>query len=157
MLVCAPSRETQRSFIAIIAIMRVFCDPRPKKGPRAIFLAPEARLGVEFVQQFSLLADPSAKILQISDERCVKLQDLECADLLVITPEKLDLILKQNCEFFQTVRLLVVDEVEMMAEVRGVFLECLIVKANEAKLRVVALSNRIPNYQDLAHFLHVSL
>lgn len=83
--------------------------------------------------------------------------DIQSANLIVATPEKLDSITRRNFAK-SNFDLLMIDEVHMLSvEGRGACLEAVVTRIMtlNSKVRVVAASATIPNIQDLARWLKV--
>ncbi|XP_030051047.1 activating signal cointegrator 1 complex subunit 3 [Microcaecilia unicolor] len=80
-------------------------------------------------------------------------------------PEKWDVVTRKSVgdiALSQLVRLLIVDEVHLLHEDRGPVLESLIartlrqVESTQSMIRILGLSATLPNYLDVASFLHVN-
>lgn len=90
--------------------------------------------------------------------------DLKRVDLLVTTPEKLDVLTRRgitnsnntnNNNMLDGIQLLLIDEVHLLNESRGPTLEAVVsrLKTKNKNTRIVAISATIPNSQDLAEWL----
>jgi superfamily II DNA/RNA helicase len=83
---------------------------------------------------------------------------VEQSDVLVITPEKLDYLLRQDKDFFNTVKLIIVDEGHLLDnDVRGLRLEILLQRLRRAfadqGLQLLFLSAVVPNSEEIATWL----
>ena len=85
--------------------------------------------------------------------------------MIVTTPEKWDVVTRKatgDVQLAQIVRLLIIDEVHLLHEDRGAVIESLVartlrqVESSQTMIRIVGLSATLPNYLDIAHFLHVN-
>ncbi|KAK5892899.1 hypothetical protein CesoFtcFv8_013245 [Champsocephalus esox] len=85
--------------------------------------------------------------------------------MLVTTPEKWDVVTRKSVgdvALSQIVRLLILDEVHLLHEDRGPVLESLVartirqVESTQSMIRILGLSATLPNYLDVASFLHVN-
>ncbi|KAI4871234.1 hypothetical protein NFI96_019754 [Prochilodus magdalenae] len=85
--------------------------------------------------------------------------------MLVTTPEKWDVVTRKSVGdvgLSQIVRLLILDEVHLLHEDRGPVLESLVartlrqVESTQSMIRILGLSATLPNYLDVASFLHVN-
>ncbi|KAG7233189.1 hypothetical protein INR49_007395 [Caranx melampygus] len=85
--------------------------------------------------------------------------------MLVTTPEKWDVVTRKSVgdvALSQIVRLLILDEVHLLHEDRGPVLESLVartirqVESTQSMIRILGLSATLPNYLDVATFLHVN-
>ncbi len=83
---------------------------------------------------------------------------IEQSDVLVITPEKLDYLFRQDKEFFNQVRLIVIDEGHLIDnDVRGIRLEFLIQRINRIlsgkQSQILFISAVVPNSNEIAEWL----
>ena len=85
--------------------------------------------------------------------------------MIVTTPEKWDVVTRKatgDVQLAQIVRLLIIDEVHLLHEDRGAVIESLVartlrqVESSQTMIRIVGLSATLPNYLDIARFLHVN-
>jgi ATP-dependent DNA helicase HFM1/MER3 len=87
--------------------------------------------------------------------------DLRRVDLLVTTPEKLDVLTRRthNDDIEKRIRLLMIDEVHLLNETRGATLEVVIsrLKASQTPTRFIAISATIPNIADICEWLAAGL
>ncbi|WWD02678.1 hypothetical protein V865_000719 [Kwoniella europaea PYCC6329] len=81
------------------------------------------------------------------------------SNLVVFTPEKLDSITRHERwakrDFYNRLKLIMIDEVHILREDRGATLEVIIarIRQNTAGVRIVALSATIPNIDDIARWI----
>ncbi|KAB0348345.1 hypothetical protein FD754_013202 [Muntiacus muntjak] len=87
------------------------------------------------------------------------------AKMLVTTPEKWDVVTRKSVgdvALSQIVKLLILDEVHLLHEDRGPVLESIVartlrqVESTQSMIRILGLSATLPNYLDVATFLHVN-
>ena len=78
------------------------------------------------------------------------------------TPEKWDVVTRKNDDGIgSTLKLLIIDEIHLLNDERGPVLECLVartlksIERLQSSVRLVGLSATLPNYIDVASFLHV--
>ncbi|KAJ7417966.1 hypothetical protein WISP_61759 [Willisornis vidua] len=92
-------------------------------------------------------------------------QPIEEAMMLVTTPEKWDVVTRKSVgdvALSQLVKLLILDEVHLLHEDRGPVLESIVartlrqVESTQSMIRILGLSATLPNYLDVATFLHVN-
>ncbi|XP_023618052.1 activating signal cointegrator 1 complex subunit 3 isoform X4 [Myotis lucifugus] len=85
--------------------------------------------------------------------------------MLVTTPEKWDVVTRKSVgdvALSQIVKLLILDEVHLLHEDRGPVLESIVartlrqVESTQSMIRILGLSATLPNYLDVAAFLHVN-
>lgn len=136
------------------------------QGAKCIYVAPYRALVSELEQSFlNLVRDLGFRISSIAgayesdDFEELLLQE---ADLLVTTPEKLDLLLRAKPEFLEMVRLFVLDEVHFVdSRKRGVKFEILLtrLKRKLPNARILALSAVVPQVtiEDFAAWFNASL
>ena len=131
-------------------------------GSKCVYVAPFRALVSEVEQTFAaLLADLGFRVSSIlgtyeSDEFEQLLA--EDADLVVVTPEKLDLLLRLRADFLERVRLIVLDEAHLVHDLsRGAKFELLLtrLKLSLPNPRFLVLSAVVPDETlvDFAHWL----
>ena len=85
--------------------------------------------------------------------------------MLVTTPEKWDVVTRKSTgdvALTQIVKLLIIDEVHLLHDDRGAVIESLVartlrqVESSQSMIRILGLSATLPNYLDVARFLHVN-
>ncbi|KAL7722393.1 Activating signal cointegrator 1 complex subunit 3 [Entamoeba marina] len=101
------------------------------------------------------------KIEEVTGDTNIPKAQLEATNIIVATPEKYDVLTrKQTADFVQDVQLLIIDEIHLLDEERGAVIETIVartlrlVESQQRPVRVVGLSATLPNYQDVAEFLH---
>ncbi len=129
---------------------------------RCIYIAPFKSLAVQVEESLGhYLAKVGYRVTSVfGSYESVEFEDflVEQSDVLVITPEKLDYLLRQNKEFFTTVKLIVVDEGHLLDnDVRGLRLEILLQRLQRAftdqGLQILFLSAVVPNTEEIATWL----
>jgi replicative superfamily II helicase len=150
---------------------------------QVVYIAPSRALTSEITSKFkNQLNGLDLNVLMVTGEETPLPNAIEEAQVLVVTPEKWDILTRRYSawRFVNNVRLMVFDEVHMLQTERGPVLEAIIVRAlNEVgglltpalfrrhsplrtfqnqggkPVRIVGLSATLPNYHDVARFLHV--
>ena len=92
-------------------------------------------------------------------------REIEETQVIVTTPEKWDVITRKasDSSLIELVKLLIIDEVHLLADERGAVLESIVartlrmVEASQSHVRIVGLSATLPNYKDVALFLNANL
>ena len=147
--------------VAELAIVHALAsDPSSK----CIYVAPYRALVSELEQGFlPLFTDLGFRVSSI--EGSFELDDFEqflasSADLLVVTPEKLDLILRLDLEFLQSVSVIVIDEGHIISEgSRGLKVELLLTRLRRSatRARLLFLSAVIPDItlREFSEWLHI--
>ena len=104
-------------------------------------------------------------VSEITGDSSISLHELSSSNIIIGTPEKIKMFLQSRTEkkIFQSIKLVVLDEIHFIREERGAILESLLVYftknfANSQKnIRVLALSATIPNFFDIAKFLNINI
>jgi helicase len=129
---------------------------------RCIYIAPFKSLAAQVEESLDYyLAKVGYRVTSVfGSYESVEFEDflVEQSDVLVITPEKLDYLLRQDKDFFSTVKLIVVDEGHLLDnEVRGLRLEVLLQRLRRAfagqGLQLLFLSAVVPNSEEIASWL----
>ncbi len=154
-LVSAPT-ASGKTLIAIIAMINYLSN---KQG-KVVYLTPLRALAAEKFSEFQKLEslDFGKKIkVQIStgDYESVDV-GLEKSDILILTNEKMDSIIRHSPEWIEDIGLVIADEVHLIGdEDRGQTLEVVLTKLKllESKPQIVALSATITNVDELSEWL----
>ncbi|HEY64518.1 MAG TPA: DEAD/DEAH box helicase [Caldilineae bacterium] len=129
---------------------------------RCIYIAPFKSLAAQVEESLDYyLAKVGYRVTSVfGSYESVEFEDflVEQSDVLVITPEKLDYLLRQNKEFFTAVKLIVVDEGHLLDnDERGLRLEILLQRLRRAfadqGLQLLFLSAVVPNSEEIAAWL----
>ena len=130
---------------------------------KIVYLAPLKALANEIVEKFKTsLSFLNLKISEFSGDVGLSKDQIEETQLFIAIPEKWDLFTRKNETIFQTLKLMIIDEVHLLNEDRGRVLECLVARTirkceiNQLFIRTVGLSATLPNYWDVARFLQVT-
>ena len=79
--------------------------------------------------------------------------------VIVSTPEKWDVVTRKTDGMMNLVNCMIIDEIHLLNDQRGLVLECLVSRAlttgfkNQKPIRLVGLSATLPNYLDVADFI----
>lgn len=154
-LVSAPT-ASGKTLIAIIAMINYLSN---KQG-KVVYLSPLRALAAEKFLEFQKLEslDFGKKIkVQIStgDYELVD-AGLEKSDILILTNEKMDSIIRHSPEWIEDIGLVIADEVHLIGdEDRGQTLEVVLTKLKllKSKPQIVALSATITNVDELSEWL----
>ena len=134
-------------------------------GSRCIYVAPYRALVAEVEDNFTnLLADLGVRVASFAgayDDDWFEQQIAEDSDLIIATPERLDLIDRTHPELLANVRLVVLDEGQTIGDAtRGARFELLIarLRARLPSARVLVMSAVVPQetLEDFASWLQVS-
>ena len=156
-----PTSAGKTRIAEIVIIKTLIENPNDK----CIYIAPYNALVSEIRNYFNkILLDLGYKISTIiGSYELDEFEEhiLDITDLLILTPEKLDLILRINPEFFNKVKLIILDEYQIIADPsRGIKFELLItrLKLFFPNIRFICLSAVISdsNLEDFCKWLKCS-
>lgn len=153
-IVCTPT-GSGKTLVAELAML----DTILNKKKRVIYIVPLKALATEkfreFKEMYSGLFTIKVSVGDVSDERFAN--DF---DLLILTSEKLDSMIRHSRSFIDDVGLVVADEVHLINdETRGATLEVLlsIFKAKYPKIRLIGLSATVGNPEEICSWLEADL
>ena len=152
-LICAPT-ASGKTLIASMAIANTL-----GKG-KAIYLVPLRALANEKFKEFkALLEDTEYKVIMSTGEMDSTSPYLSNYDLLVLTTEKLDSLMRHNVAWLNQVKLVVIDEIHLLNDPgRGPTLEVILtILKTRIKPQLIGLSATIGNPKALASWLGAKL
>ncbi len=155
LLVCTPT-ASGKTLIAELAALKSILENKGK----AVYVVPLKALAYEKYRDFKRKYDKIAKIaLSIGD---IDSSDpyLSGFDLIVITSEKLDSLIRHNAPWMAGIKTVVIDEVHLLNDAeRGPTLEILItiLKQLLKNSQIIGLSATIGNATELAEWLDAEL
>ncbi|MBI2140392.1 DEAD/DEAH box helicase [Candidatus Woesearchaeota archaeon] len=156
-LACTPT-GSGKTAIALLAMAKNLVEHQNSK---AVYLVPLKALASEKFRDFTKLFEGTKYQAGIStgdlDSSSGYLQKY---DVLILTVEKMDSLLRHHCPWVQQIKTLVVDEVHLLNDAgRGPTLEVLITLLKELnkKFQLIALSATIGNPEELAGWLKAEL
>ena len=158
-LVSAPT-ASGKTLIALLAIL----DHLFKKKGKIVYLTPLKALASEKFSEFKKLEsiDLGRKIrVEISTgDFDQTYKNLEKNDILVLTNEKMDSIIRHGAEWINDISLIIADEVHLLGDPdRGPTLEIVLTKLKllEQKPQILALSATVTNADDISLWLDAEL
>ena len=159
LLVTTPT-ASGKTLVALIAAMNIIM-----KGLRVVYLTPLRALTTEKFQDFRILEelelfDRRIKVKVASSDYSSAGRELAQADVIVLTNEKMDSLIRHRCEWIHEVGLFVADEVHLLGERdRGPTLEMMLTKIRKmySQAQVLALSATIENSNEIARWLGCEL
>jgi len=137
---------------------------------KMVYVAPMKALAAEMASAFQQRLAPLGMLVkELTGDMQLTKKELDETQLLVVTPEKWDVVTRKNHDggssgsgLMSLIKLLIIDEVHLLNEDRGPVLEILVartlrlVESSQQMCRIVGLSATLPNYQDVAVFLRVN-
>jgi helicase len=159
LLVTTPT-ASGKTLVALIAAMNIIM-----KGLRVVYLTPLRALTTEKFQDFRILEELELferriKVKVASSDYSSAGRELGQADVIVLTNEKMDSLIRHRCEWIHEVGLFVADEVHLLGERdRGPTLEMMLTKIRKmySQAQVLALSATIENSNEIARWLGCEL
>eukprot|EP00984_Skeletonema_dohrnii_P009199 scaffold3511_cov144-Skeletonema_dohrnii-CCMP3373.AAC.8 len=133
-------------------------------GKKIVYIAPMKALAQEVVEKFgSKLKCLGIIVRELTGDMQLSRAEADAAHILVTTPEKWDVVTRKGGDgsLGATCGLLIIDEVHLLADERGAVIESVVarlhrwVESSQRQVRLVGLSATLPNYEDVATFMHV--
>lgn len=155
LLVCTPT-ASGKTLIAELAALKSIIEGNGK----AIYIVPLKALASEKYKDFKKKYDGVAKIaLSIGD---IDSSDSYLAeyDLIIVTAEKLDSLIRHHAPWLSLISTIIVDEIHLLNDPgRGPTLEILITILRQLlkKVQIIGLSATIGNPEELAEWLKAEL
>jgi len=149
--------KTRVAEIKIAHVLATHAD-----SARCIYISPFKSLAAQVEESLDYyLAKVGYRVTSVfGSYESVEFEDflIEQSDVLVITPEKLDYLFRQQRDFFDTVKLIVVDEGHLLDNgVRGLRLEILLHRLqkllSDKGLQILFISAVVPNSEEIATWL----
>jgi helicase len=154
LLVCTPT-ASGKTLVAELAALNSILNHHKK----ALYVVPLRALASEKYRQFKK-EYPHLKIGISSGEKDSNDSYLEKFDLIVLTSEKLDSLLRHHTPWMSSVDTLIVDEIHLLGDQsRGPTLEVVItlLRSTIKTLQVIGLSATIGNAKEIADWLDAEL
>ncbi|KAF9474450.1 Sec63-domain-containing protein [Pholiota conissans] len=169
-LLCAPTGAGKTN-VAMLTILNELGKHRNEETGefdldafKCVYIAPMKALVQEMVGNFTArLKVFNVKVGELTGDSQMTKQEIAEAQILVVTPEKWDVITRKQTDTSYTnlVRLIIIDEIHLLHDERGPVLESIVsrtirrMEQTSEYVRLVGLSATLPNYQDVATFLRV--
>ncbi|SDC67244.1 DEAD/DEAH box helicase [Natrinema hispanicum] len=153
-VVASAPTASGKTALAELAICKALAD-----GGTALFIAPMRALTNEKEDDWDRFEDLEYSVYVVTGERELNPRRARRADILVMTPEKLDSATRKHdsrrYDFVTDIDVCVIDEVHLLdADRRGSVLEVTISRLRRlCEPRIVALSATMPNVGDVAAWL----
>ncbi|MBU0470091.1 MAG: DEAD/DEAH box helicase [Nanoarchaeota archaeon] len=152
-LACAPT-ASGKTLVATMAICKAL-----EEG-KAIYIVPlKALAGEKFKEYQSLLKGTEFKVVMSTGDIDSDSSYLASYDLLILTTEKLDSLLRHKVSWISEVKSVIIDEIHLLNDpTRGPTLEVIITLLKQLiKPQLVGLSATIGNSKELAGWLEADL
>jgi len=153
LLACAPT-ASGKTLVATMAIYNIL-----GKG-KAIYLVPLKALGTEKYKEYlTVFKDSPYKVGLSTGDVDSEADYLAKYDVLILTTEKLDSLLRHKVSWLAEVKVVIVDEIHLLNDAsRGPTLEIILtLLKNLIKPQIIGLSATIGNPKELAEWLEATL
>ena len=159
LLITTPT-ASGKTLIAIIASIKAF-----EEGKKTIYLTPLRALALEKYHDFSIIKQLNGPATNInikiaSSDYNSSPKRLDEADVLILTNEKMDSLIRRDISWLSNVGLFIVDEIHLIGDQdRGPTLEMLlaIIRKISPMAQILALSATVSNSEEVADWLHCEL
>jgi helicase len=149
-VVCAPTASGK----TLLALLKIADHWRQTKQ-KAVYVVPLRALATEKYREFKDKFEPLGMNVSVAtgdlDSDSV---ELHVADVIVVTSEKMDSLLRHRTEWVKEIGLAVVDEVHLLGdESRGATLEVVMTKLRTMETQMLLLSATVPNAKEMADWI----
>lgn len=131
-----------------------------EKQFKIVYIAPLKALASEIVDKFkSALSYLGMVVKELTGDMSLTKQEISETHIIVSTPEKWDVVTRKTDGMMNSVNCMIIDEIHLLNDGRGLVLECLVARAlttglkMQKPIRLVGLSATLPNYMDVAEFI----
>ena len=170
LLICAPTGAGKTN-VAMLSVLQCLAE-HMEDGVivadqiKIIYVCPMKALASEITDKFgSRLRPLGLNVKELTGDTQLSKTEIDKTHMLVVTPEKWDVITRKaggDGTLVSKVKLLILDEVHLLADDRGAVIETLVartlrqIETTQRRVRIVGLSATLPNYKDVATFLRVN-
>ncbi len=163
-LVLATPTASGKTLVAMIAAIRAI-----ERGGKVVYLAPLRALAAEKYEEFKKVFEPlkrpgsqrsRLRVFISTGDYDSSGESLGSGDIIVLTNERFDSILRHGTSWIDSVSLFIADEIHLVGEAhRGPTLEMILSKITKYHpgTQILALSATISNTGDLASWLNAEL
>ncbi|MBI2546114.1 DEAD/DEAH box helicase [Candidatus Woesearchaeota archaeon] len=157
MLVCTPTGSGKTAIATILIGKNLEAQP----GSKIVYLVPLKALASEKLREYKeVFKDTKYRVAMSIGDIDSNSAWLENYDVIIMTVEKMDSLIRHHCPWLPYVTTVIVDEIHLLNDVsRGPTLEVLLTILRQIlkKVQIVALSATIGNAGELAEWLDASL
>ena len=171
-LIAAPTGAGKTN-IALLTILREISQhvDENDQGPwnmkdkpfKIVYIAPLKALASEITDKFQVALNYlGVKVRELTGDMSLTKQEITETHILVATPEKWDVVTRKTDGVMDLVTCLIIDEIHLLNDGRGLVLECLVARAittglkMQKPIRLCGLSATLPNYHDVADFIQAT-
>ena len=163
-LVLATPTASGKTLVAMIAAVRAI-----ERGGKVVYLAPLRALAAEKYEEFKKVFEPlkrpgsqrsRLRVFISTGDYDSSGESLGSGDIIVLTNERFDSILRHGTSWIDSVSLFIADEIHLVGQPhRGPTLEMILSKITKyhPATQILALSATISNTEDLASWLNAEL
>lgn len=153
-LVMSVPTASGKTLVAELALMKQVLE-----GKKGLYLVPLRALASEKFQEFKEKYGDMCRVVLSTGEYDSKDSQLGQYDIIILTFEKMDSLLRHGVEWLRNIGVVVFDEIHLLDSAnRGPTLEMVIVKLRRlVKCQVLALSATIQNSDELGAWLHAKI
>ena len=160
-LLLATPTASGKTLVSILAAIRAIMN-----GGKVVYLSPLRALASEKFQEFKILENmrnvngQKAKVLISTGDYDSSGESLRTGDLMVLTNEKFDALLRHRVSWLNKVKLFIADEIHLLGEGRrGPTIEMILAKvlALRQDVQILGLSATITNADEVARWLGANL
>ncbi|MEM2906458.1 MAG: DEAD/DEAH box helicase, partial [Candidatus Odinarchaeota archaeon] len=155
-LVLACPTASGKTLVAEICII----DTLMRKGGKAVYLLPLRALASEKYEDFKKYNNLGFKVALTSGDLDTADPYLARYDIIIMTNEKMDSLIRHNVNWLREISIIVVDEIHIINDAsRGVTLEIIIAKLRRVapQAKILGLSATISNSNEIANWLNARL
>ncbi len=156
-VVSAPT-ASGKTLLALLRIVK-FYEKIENRGKKTIYVVPLRALASEKFNEFTVkLATFELTVGVSTGDYDSSAEELAKFDVLILTSEKFDSILRHRPAWAREIGLAIFDECHTIGdEMRGPTLEMVMTKMHVAETELLCLSATIPNATEMAQWLHARL
>jgi len=101
-----------------------------KKEFKIIYIAPLKALAAEIVGKFSQAFNYlKLRVRELTGDMSLTKQEIQETHIIVTTPEKWDVVTRKTDGMMDLVNVMIIDEIHLLNDERGLVLECLVSRA----------------------------
>ena len=107
------------------------------KPCKIVYIAPLKALASEIVDKFrSALSYLGVKVRELTGDMGLTKQEISETHVIVATPEKWDVVTRKTDGMMSLVNVMIIDEIHLLNDERGLVVECLVARAISTGLKI---------------------